>query len=545
MPSPTERLSRLSLYSSMPPTTRLQSQGQQQRQRQQQQQQQKHHHHHQDKQDERGALRPRSVEAEFDEDEDEDDDDDAPPVIVSPSKLTYSLDGLDEGTRDSVVDTFCFPPQMTLKAYASRGKYVVFQVAELLPYWIQTGAEDSQYPAPTCGCGAKERPCRHLIWLFDQLSSQMLTHEGQTLTMTRGGYAAELGNPFARISDFHVDMLAESLHCNSSGSGSGHSPRRVQEIREMLASLNETPLDEYRPDLFGDGDGGAGGDNSGSRDNDNDNGGDGGGGFETQEDGEAAIIERRDLEKTVYRMLLQNDEFFSYFLSSMPTDELVNNRFRRLEQRAAAALAGLDAYAAESAATTAAPASNPATAAAAPTTTTQAPTTTSTGTRPKDVEWCAAHLVLAMDQIYAAIQHARAPLTAAEQRAAARAVVRTLEGVVARAGRAAGPAALPRAQRDLYFCLVGDRDRGFGVRALRQLAPAVLAPWADRLAAVEARVCERGAPPSYVQKLRSLLAWIRSSASSSSTSMNAAAGAKRSSPNPDYGGGSSRAKRMK
>ncbi len=523
MSPPTERFSQLAL-DRMPPTTRLQGRSQQ-------------------RQEELNS--DSGAESEFEED-------DAPTVIVSPSKLTYSLENLDEDIRDSVIDTFSDdPPQMTLKAYASRDQYVVFQVAESCPYYIQTGAEDSQFAVPTCGCETEKRPCRHLIWLFDQLSSQMLTNEGQTLTMTREGYAAELGNPFARISDFHVDVLADGLHCNPS---SGPSPRRVQESREILASLSETPLDEYRPDLVGDGYSDSGGDGD-----DGDDPMEGGG------RGPAAVVKRRDLEGTVFRMLLRNDEFFSYFLSSMPADELVNNRFRRLEQRAMAVLVGLDAYEAS----VQDPAASAAAAAAAAATAV-GQQQQQRGQPRKDVEWCAAHLVLVLDQIYAAVQHAREPLGPWEQRAAARAVVRTLEGVVERAGTTADTTTMttqprpqpqpPRARRDLYSRLIGDRDRDFAVPMLRQLAPPTLAPWAARLAAVEDRILERGAPESYVKKLRSIRARLRGSRSSSSGSSSssfpgpdpgpgpgstagtsAVAGSKRSSQSHDR----SRAKRMK
>ncbi|RYO99808.1 hypothetical protein DL764_006701 [Monosporascus ibericus] len=401
--------------------------------------------------------------------------------IVAPSKLAYSLSNLDEDSRDSVIDTFSEPPRLSLKAYASREQYAVFEVEGLATYEIRTGAEDSHFAFPTCTCGAQEKPCGHIIWLFDQLASQSLTNKGQTLTMTNQGYAAQLGRPFAKLTDFHIDMFVDSLHYSPADNP---SPRRVQETREILASLNDTPVDEYRPDLVG----GPG------------------------EEGE--IINRGDLEKTVFSMLLRNNDFFLYFLSLMPSDEVINNRFRRLEQRASAAFEGLDAYAA-----------NPALWAAR---------------SPKNVAWCAAHLALVLDQVSAAIQTAAAPPEPWEQRAAARTVMRVLEGVVERAGDV-GPAEplLPRGQRNLFFCLIGDEDRGFAVGVLDQLPPAVLAPWLDRLAAVEARVLSRGVPPSYLENLRSLIARVRGSASSSPSSF-AAAGAKRSGHGNDR-----RAKRMK
>ena len=443
------------------------------------------------------------MESEYDEEEDDNDD---PDVIVSPSKLTYSLTGLDERGRDNAVDAFSYP-QMTLKVYAPRDQHVVFQVAELSTYNIQTGAEGSPYavPACTCGCDAEKEnegrgrntePCRHLIWLFDQMAREMLIDDGRPLTMTRAGHAAELGNPFERISDFHEDVLADSLHCNPRD---GPSSRRVQETREMLASLNNIPTEQYRPDLLR-----LGAKMAAGREEEGEQ--------EEEELEEGEVVERRDLEATIFRMLLRNDEFFSYFLSSMPRDEPVHNRFRRLEQRAAAALAGLDAYTEDP----------------------SQPGATSASGRPKDVQWCAAHLALVLDQIYASVQHAREPLEPWEQAAAARAAVHVLEGVVERAGRASGLPSLPRGQRDLYFCLMGDRDRDFAIRVLNQFSRATLAPWADRLAAVEDRILQHGAPASYVTKLRSLIDRLQDSGSGS------AAGAKRS------GQGSDRAaKRMK
>ena len=152
------------------------------------------------------------------------------------------------------------------------------------------------------------------------------------------------------------------------------NPRRVQEVRRMLALLNEVPADTYRPDLFA---------NPLKR---------------------RRVVQKRDLECTIVQMLLDNNEFFRYFASSMKGDEeIMNSLFEPLELRADSALAAFDAYQR-----------------AAP----QPPSR-----RAKDVSWCAFHLRLVDRQVASTVQHTEKMLQDWEKSDAAR----MAEGRLARA----------------------------------------------------------------------------------------------------------------
>ncbi|KAI2470014.1 hypothetical protein F4781DRAFT_430751 [Annulohypoxylon bovei var. microspora] len=447
MSPPTERFKKLSLES-MPPVTRLQSQ--------------------------RLQAEDSSSESETEPDFDFDDDG----YMTSPSNLRYSLDLLDEETRDNVTRAIEVPSQFMLRGCQAGDQRCLFLVTEPVEYTIRTGTEQSGYGIPSCTCESGERgesPCRHILWLFDQITSQVLGVQRDPFILSQHGFPTELGNPYDAISDFHLDMLADSLHCDVINQSAYPNPRRVQETREILASLNEVPIDEYRPDLF-----------------DNPRRG-------------KKVIKRGDLEQTIFRMLLCNDDFFQYFLSSMRADELNKNRFRSLQHRADAALAGLREYA-------------------------ETPSL-QTVARPKNVEWCAMHLAMVTHQIHSVIHNTDRPLETWELRAAARTAVHALEQV-ADHNQDIGPADLPKEKRNLFFRLIGDQDRNFAVDVLSSIPPQILGPWIDDLTAVQEKISDHGAPDSYTTRLGSLMSHLRS--------RWAAAGSKRTGQGQDR-----RAKRMK
>ncbi|KAI2602013.1 hypothetical protein GGR54DRAFT_556515 [Hypoxylon sp. NC1633] len=456
-PSPTERFSQLSL-GSMPPTTRLQSRL------------------HQMANSDSSSSSESDTEADFEVDDDG-------LLMVSPSNLKYSLEDLDEDARENVAKAIEVPTQFVLRGCQAGDQRCFFLISEPVEYTVRTGTEQSGYGVPSCTCESAERgesPCRHILWLFDQITSQVLGVQEDPLTLTQDGYPTELGNPYDAISEFHLDMLADSLHCDVVGQSADPNPRRVRETREILASLNEVPTDEYRPDLF-----------------------------DNPRKGKRAV-KRGDLEQTIFRMLLRNDDFFQSFLSALRTDE---NRFRALQHRADAALAGLHAYAQDPALQTVA--------------------------RPKDVQWCATHLSAVTRHIQAMIHTTERPLSSRELRAAARATVHVL-GQVADSDRDVGPADLPRDRRNLFWRLVGSHDSNFAVDVLASIPPQALRPCLDDLADVVDRVAEGGAPASYVARLRALLGHLRSRSGGVGAGAGAGAGSKRAGQGQD-----SRAKRVK
>ncbi|XDG07149.1 hypothetical protein ABKA04_006764 [Annulohypoxylon sp. FPYF3050] len=447
MSPPTERFKKLSLES-MPPTTRLQSQ--------------------------RLRVEDSSSESETEPDFDFDDDG----YMTSPSDLRYSLDLLDDETRDNVTRAVEDPSQFVLRGCQAGDGRCLFLITEPVEYTIRTGVEESGYGIPSCTCESGERgesPCRHILWLFDQITSQVLGVQRTPFTLSHHGFPTELGNPYDAISNFHLDMLADSLHCDVFGQSPDPNPRRVQETREILASLNEVPIDEYRPDLF-----------------------------EHPRKGKK-VIKRGDLEQTIFRMLLCNDDFFQYFLSLMRADELNKNRFRSLQHRADAALAGLREYA-------------------------ETPPLQDVA-QPKDVEWCAMHLAMITHQIHSVIHNTDRPLETWELRAAARTAIHVLEQVVDH-NEDVGPSNLPKEKRNLFFRLIGDQDRNFAVDVLSSIPPQILGPWIDDLAAIQENILELGAPGSYTTRLSSLITHLRSRWT--------AAGSKRTGQGQDR-----RAKRMK
>ncbi|KAI2613532.1 uncharacterized protein GGS25DRAFT_3860 [Hypoxylon fragiforme] len=416
MSPPTERFSKLSLESNMPPITRLQSRMQ--------------------------PVEDYSSSSESDTELDFEVDDDGL-LMISPSNLKYSLELLDDNTRDEITKAVEVPSQFVLRGCQAGDQRCFFLITEPVEYTIRTGTEQSGYGIPSCSCQNGEQcesPCRHILWLFDQITSQILGVQEDPFVLTRHGYPSELGNPYNAIADFHLDMLADSLHCDVVGQSADPNPRRVQETREMLASLHEVPTDEYRPDLFA-----------------------------NPRRGRRAV-KRGDLEQTIFRMLLRNDDFFQYFRSSVRADELHRNQFRALQHRADAALAGLRQYAA----------------AAATTTTSSSSESSPPAPRPsKDVPWCAAHLSSVTRHIRAILHTTERPLEPWELRAAARTTMHVLTQVVTSYSHdlITGPATLPKAQRNLYHRLIGERDADFATDVLASIPPEVLfaGPWLEEL----------------------------------------------------------------
>lgn len=426
-PSPTEKLSQLSIES-MPPTTRQQS---------------------------RSQKGPSGTESEDNSVVSQQADD----CLRFPSKLTYSLEKLTPTKRQHVIDAIECLPQIVLQECAQRDGHVIFQVSELTNFRIRTGSRSSQWSAPSCSCGEvspSRTPCRHVLWLFDQITSQILDNRGEVLMLNKHGYADTLENPYDMITRCHLDVLADDLHSRvlkttSDSDDALYNARRVQEVREILASLNRTPIDEYRPDIF-----------------DNPTGG-------------RRVIKRNDLECTIFRMLCQNNEFFHYFLSSMKSDELVNNTFRKLQNRADAALAGLDAYAETAASAT--PADDP---------------------NPKDVSWCAMHLQTVVKKIQTAIMRARRPLELWERQAAARSLLHILREVVDRCRDLSPPSSQEKVDSNLYLKLIGDRDRNFTIGALNSLTPDAIHPFVGELDRIIFDMQKHGVPHSYADKLRDI-----------------------------------------
>jgi hypothetical protein len=349
--------------------------------------------------------------------------------------------------------------------------------------------------------GDSDKPCKHLIFLLDQLthhtSDQLVPDEPVRLGSDGNGTGGE--NLFESISSFHLDLLASKMH---SGVGSPDSrpavnPVRLQETREILVSIVDPDMDdyavkEYRPDIFEDPDMN----------------------FENND-----IISYNDLTRTVANMLMTNNEFFAYFISLLGPDSRAGSPFRKIQQHVDRVLGELDAYAR----------GPPARAAEGPC----------------DVPWAAAHITRAVSAIQSLLQNRTDAPSPTERAAAARALVRILHVVVldwnrdvfhpappamttttpttstSKRAPPASPLQPPEtppppppqaADRNLYQRLIGSQTRtrsAFVVDVLAQLPEQN--QWIETLEEIEAQLGAYNPPAGYVSRLRDLIALMRSS----------------------------------
>jgi len=450
MTSPTTRLSKLSLES-MPPTTRSQS-------------------HQQSSDTGRGNH-----------DSERGDEDYDGPVRSPTTNLFYNLDNLDEETEEVIRELFRQPaqeetPQIVLEwcGFSNDPDIYAFQLQEVVPRTIRIGSPTSRIPQPRCNCMEEDsRPCRHVIWLMDQLAKQtVLDHDpDEELDMDGQGFPKQLGSPHARISDLHIDVLADSLHCDFGPSEeySEPNPHRVREVREILAAIAgtayEDSVDEYRPDLF---------DTPPLIRSDD-------------------ILTRGELEYTLLRLLLSNNEFFALFLKLLAPHDKVRDPYRKLQQRVERVLASLNAYSSSFA--------HPAAATAA------AAGTAGDSEGPRNVAWAARHILAVVGHIEMLLVRGQPP-AAWERTSAARALVWILKTVVLEHNRDAHPGA-SQDDRNLYQRLVGNPREGpaFVVDALRFLPDQN--QYIDELEYVRDAVQVAGYQEGFMRKLEDLIRKLR------------------------------------
>ncbi|KAK2002805.1 hypothetical protein LX36DRAFT_707504 [Colletotrichum falcatum] len=454
-------------------------------------------------------------------------DDDDPSVVRSPSRLNYRLDRLSADARLRVREAFRDPPRLSLQYCRLRDDVYAFQMTEMVPHSIRIGAPGSPFATPRCSCRQEQQqqrngaPCRHLLWLLDQLVKQTLYEydPASPLTMTTEGYPEEIGDPFSTISDFHLDVLADSLRCDVVTPASGlegsdcsvsdpdsdadmeehPNPHRVQEARELLSAVTACSPEGHRPDLFSDPS------HAGKK-----------------------RVKRDDLEGTIFRMLLDNNDFFHYFLSQTRSTDPVNDPFRKLARRVDRVLRELDTWASSS------PLSTPAVGASAE--------------GPPDVAWAARHITGVVGLIRTAILKRDRPLEPRERTSAARVLVHILAAVVERnrdflgpRGTATAPTA-SRRDRNLYLRLVGDRDEDFVLGVLNLLPPDAAAQFLHSLEDTLDRLGTNGAPASYIEKFRSLTSRLRRAGGGDGAHSSTSAGSKRQGQGNGYDRGSKRIK---
>lgn len=438
---------------------------------------------------------------EDDEEEDDEDEDTRTIVRSSTTRLSYDMSNLDADTRSELRQLFRETPpseppslvlqwcQLSQEQEDEHSRFYAFQLHEVVPRSIRIGSPGSKYRHPRCNCMQdNDKPCRHLIYLLDQINSvtsdQLPNMPVQKIEAS--GVPAGLGQPFEKISNFHLDLLAGSLHCDV---GPPHSkletnPVRLQETREILESITEQDGDDlsvkdYRNDIF---------DKSGSNLRDHD------------------IITYNDLTDTVTRMLATNNDFFAYFLKLLPASSIAKDPFHKIQQHVDRVLQGLRDHSQVMSLDS---------------------TTFECAEGSQDVPWAAAHIRRAVAQIQHLLQNRDDAPSPAERASAARTLVQILHSVVfdwnceiPRSSKsAASPTATGTIETNLYQRLIGSSSsppaisasssQSFILNTLAQLPEQN--QWIETLERIEVHLSGCDAPTIFMRRLREIIVLMRSS----------------------------------
>ncbi|PSS03644.1 hypothetical protein BD289DRAFT_449415 [Coniella lustricola] len=436
---------------------------------------------------------------ENDEDEGDDDEDDDDRVIVrsTTTHLTYDISNLDADTQSEVRQLFrktlpAEPPSLVLQ-WCQIGQeqedkdrqFYAFQLHEVVPRSIRIGSPGSKYRRPRCNCMQDDdKPCKHLIFLLDQINfvssdhlSDMPVHEIQA-----SGVPAGMGQPFDQISNFHLNFLADVLHCDV---GSPHSkletnPVRLQETREILAAIarqdgDDLAVKDYRSDLF--------------------------------DKADLALLNHDiitcdDLTETVTRMLCTNNDFFAYFLQLLPLSSRIKDPFQNIQQHVNRVLQALRDYSQGA----------------------SSDSTTVSAEGPRDASWAALHIRLAVSRIQHLLQNRKYAPSLVERASAARTLVQILNSIVfdwnhdiTRSKPVASSIASGANENNLYQCLIGSPSlivasspsHTFILDTLAQLPEQN--QWIETLERIEIHLSKCRSPEKFKKRLREIIVLMRSS----------------------------------
>lgn len=411
------------------------------------------------------------------------EDDEVGDVVTSPSGLRYNIRHLSPTTQKVVRSAFNDqePPKIYLESCGIKEEgtggddayFYAFQMHEVVPCSVRIGARDSaRWSLPECRCPEaryrRKRPCKHLVWLFDSISKQALLNQGpgSELTMTELGYPQELGDPFRRISEFRLDILADSLHSDvttRNGDAVPLSRARIAEAREMVATLagiEPRDIDTFRPDL-----------DSSFRRND--------------------LIHRGDLEATLFSLILASQSLAACIRTKLASPDLAVDPFRAIQRRATRIISELDTYSLSL----------------------QSPDMASKrwaegeeAEGPRNVGWAATQIRNCVAQVDRLVSRGSRPLTGPERASAARTLVGILKAVASHNFDSHGGGTVD--DRNLYMCLVGNQDTGFVHSALDNLVDQ--SQFVEELELIMELIGRYGAPESYVANLRRLITRMRS-----------------------------------
>ncbi|KAI0460197.1 hypothetical protein F5B21DRAFT_510958 [Xylaria acuta] len=399
------------------------------------------------------------------------------------SGMRYSVHNLDPGTRDAVVKALNTSSKLALRGCSPRERGYVFLISETIEYHVRAPYGGSgPYDSPSCSCRQDgmtvglQHPCRHTLWLCDQILSQLVPLPSDPYTWRLDGYTTKHGNVCDFIPDFQFDVLADSLRCEiMAGEPSKPRPHRVRTAREILATLSGNSIEKHRPDLTGE--------IVGKR-----------------------VVKEGDLEETIFRMLLANDSFLEYFLDSMRNHESLNPRFRRFRDRADAALKAFDDYT---------KASDPERAELS-----------------KNPQWCCKTFKDISEQIKSIIIHSERELDGFDRRAAASTLVYILDQVISRnenddaIRNRDDSGSHSRGQIDdarrinLFNELIVESSHNFILDILDELQPEYVNHLLPDLNRIEQAITHTNVPGSYLGKIGGIISRLRDTGSGSEPADN-------------------------
>ncbi|KAK4202463.1 hypothetical protein QBC40DRAFT_276383 [Triangularia verruculosa] len=414
-------------------------------------------------------------------DDEEDSDQD---IITSSTGLKYNISHLSRRTQQVVRGLYHQvstpgPPQISLELCgikeeddADGGFFYAFQMQEVVPCSIRIGSKNSKtYSKPRCECPdaryRNQRPCKHLIWLFDKISKQALyDHDLEAdLTLTELGYPEQLHDPFEQISQIRLDILADDLHCDIFDPDNDTAPptqARIQEAREMVAALagvQPQKIDTYRRDL--------------------------GASHYT------SSIQRGDLEATLFSLLLSSHSLAEWIRTGLGQTYQAVDPFRSIDRRVSRILSELESYSSSLQNT-------PVTSARSH--------KEKTAEGPRDVHWAATQIQHCVRKIDILVSRGSDPLSEQARASAARSLVSILKAVVSRNVDSHGGDTLD--DRNLFMRLVGNHDTGFVYSTLELLVDQ--SQFIEELEGIMDLLGRHGAPTTYVSNMRSLISRMRS-----------------------------------
>jgi hypothetical protein len=359
------------------------------------------------------------------------------------------------------------------------GTRYAFQIsyAEVQRYSIRISTTDAG--TPTCSCN-EEGTCRHVIWLLEQLSR----------TRTDAAEATPI-TPYEQISSMGLDAVCDELHWelregtdsdteetrwqlkkDYKASELGRQTRgmvrdRMRTVRDIMATLSTYVTDDFRPDIFDTPD-------------------------EISMD-EPFVL--GDLEATLARILIKDDDIFHQFSALVPRNTRASDYFRKMGSKAQHTCVLLDNYCEVG------PAAGQ-----------------------HDVIWCAQTLVDIVNAISQNVAE-RQPLSSVSREEAAKSLVSILRMVVKDRNHDVyqnsqwprrRPHGEPHIDRNLYERLIGTQSRAnpaggnFVIKALQDLPEAQR--FVDALEDILNRLKTIGwgpAPQAYTDKLSAIIAQLK------------------------------------